>query len=277
MQSAISATRGDTGPGSPGDAEVPEGAGQVPYGAIGVTVFVVVWETVCRSGAVSPIFLSAPTAILRAAGEMAASGELGEHLRTSGAEFTLGFLLAAATGVPLGLLAGWYWRLQALLDPFLTAFYATPRIALLPLIILWVGLGLVSKVLVVFLGAFFPICLSTIAGARTVDPRHVRIARAFRASEIRLFRTILLPSCVPFILAGLRLGVGRALVGVVVAELYAGTAGIGYLIAVAGATFRTERVFVGVLVLMAFGLLANAALARLEARVERWRPPAAKA
>jgi NitT/TauT family transport system permease protein len=245
------------------------------YGGVAVAGFLVLWELVGRSGVVDPIFLSAPTAILAAAIALARSGELLEHLRVSGVEFALGFLLAVATGVPLGLLAGWYRRLHFVLDPFLSAFYVTPRIALLPLIVLWVGIGLMSKVAIVFLGAFFPICLTTIAGVRTVDPGLLRVARGFHASDLRIFGTIIVPSCVPFVLAGLRLGVGRALVGVVVGELFAGSAGIGYLIGVAGAAFRTDRVFVGVLVLMVFGVLCNEMLTRLETRFERWRPPPA--
>jgi len=272
------------GPRQPADADFPRvgtgsegetrGPGRLLYGTLAVAAFVGLWEAVSRSNAINPVFLSAPTAILRAASALAVSGELFEHLRASGAAFSLGFLLAVATAVPLGLVAGWYRRLHFVLDPFLSAFYVTPRIALLPLIVLWVGIGIMSKVTIVFMGAFFPICLTTIAGVRTVDPGHIRLARGFRAGDARLFRTIILPSCVPFILAGLRLGVGRALVGVVVGELFAASAGIGFLIAMAGATFQTDRLFVGVFVLMAFGILCNEVLARLEARFEQWRPPA---
>lgn len=257
------------------DDEPPSGEPRVAYGVLGVALFLALWEAACRWGGVGPIFLSPPTAVAREALALARSGELGLHLRASGAEFGLGFLLAAVTAVPLGLLAGWHRPLQFTLDPILSAFYVTPRVALLPIIVLWVGVGLASKVLIVFLGAFFPICLNTIAGVRTVDPRHLRVARSFRAGPLRTLRTIIVPSCVPFILAGLRLGVGRALVGVVVAELFAGAAGVGFLISVAGAVFRTDRVLVGVLVLMVFGVLANALLTHLEGRVERWRPTAA--
>jgi NitT/TauT family transport system permease protein len=231
------------------------------------------WEAVSRTGAVKPLFLSSPSRIVATAIHMLASGELVEHLRVSGAEFLAGYALALAA-IPLGLLTGWYRRLNFALDPFLTALYVTPRVALMPLIILWIGIGLWSKVAIVFLGAFFPICISTIAGVRTVDPVHLRVARSFQATQWRLFLTIVVPSCVPFILAGLRLGVGRGLVGVVVGELFGATAGIGYLISVAGSGFETDRVFVGVAVLCTFGLLCNEALVRLERRVEAWRPAA---
>ena len=231
------------------------------------------WEVVCRSGMIKPIFLSAPSQIGATAVRMFASGELVEHLRVSGAEFLMGYALAL-TAIPLGLMTGWYRRLNFALDPFLTALYVTPRVAFLPLIFLWIGLGLWSKVAIVFLGAFFPICISTIAGVRTVDAVHLRVARSFQATQRHLFLTIVLPSCVPFILAGLRLGVGRALLGVVVGELFGATAGIGYLISVAGSGFQTDRLFVGVAVLATFGVLCNEVLVRLERRVEAWRPPA---
>ena len=237
-----------------------------------VTVFLVAWELVGRAGVVDPIFLSYPSMIARAGHRMLVSGELVEHLRVSGAEFLLGLVLACVTGLPIGLLAGRYPRIDAVLDPFLSGLYATPRLALLPLIVLWIGIGLSSKVAIVFLGAFFPICLDTIAGVRAVDPRYLRLARSFRASEARIFRTIVLPSAAPFIVAGLRLAVGRALVGVVVGEFFAGSAGIGFLISVAGSTFQTDKVFVGIVILAAVGIGANAILSGLAQRIERWRP-----
>lgn len=255
--------------------ERPEGAGRerLLLGTLAVGLFLAGWETVARAGVIHPLFISSPTAIAAAAQRLWASGELARHVATSGAEFLGGCLLAAATGVPLGLAAGWYRRLNYVLDPFLAALYATPRIALLPLIVLWVGLGIGSKVVVVFLSAFFPICLTTIAGVRTVSAAHLEVARSFAAGDAHIFRTIVLPSCLPFILAGLRLGLGRGLVGVVVAELYGASAGIGFLINLAGSMFQTDTVFVGIALLAGFGLVFNEILRRAERRVERWRPP----
>jgi NitT/TauT family transport system permease protein len=243
-------------------------------GSAAVAVFLHLWELAGRTALVNPLFLSYPTAIAATGMRMWTSGELMEHIRVSGAEFALGYALAAGTAVPVGLAAGWYRRLGFVLDPFVAALNATPRIALMPLIVLWVGIGIWSKVAVIFLGAFFPICLSTFSGVRTVSDIHVRVARSFQAGDAHLFRTIVLPSCVPFILAGLRLGVGRALVGVVVGELYGASAGLGFLIAMAGSTFQTDRVFVGIGLIAAFGIVCNELLARAEARFDRWRPQA---
>lgn len=203
---------------------------------------------------------------------MWASGELPDHLASSGTDFAVGYVLAALTAVPLGLLFGWYPRLGFLVNPFLAALYATPRVALLPVLILWLGIGIWSRVAVILLGAFFPICLNTIAGVKTIDASHLTLARSFQTRGAHLFRTIVLPSCLPFILAGLRLGVGRALVGVVVGEFLVASAGLGFLIARAGATFQIEKVFVGVGLIAAFGMLCNEVLTRVETRLDAWRP-----
>lgn len=241
-------------------------------GCVAVAFALSLWEGVGRSNIVNPIFLSSPSAIAATGYSMAMSGELSQHLLISANEFLLGYSLAALTAIPLGLLAGWNRRLNYILDPFISALYVTPRVALLPLIVIWLGVGLFSKVAVIFLGAFFPICINTIAGVRTVDRTHVMVARSFRGDNLHILRTVIVPSCVPFMLAGLRLAVGRALVGVVVGEFYAASAGVGFLITVAGATFQTDKVFVGIVIIAAFGLLCNEFLSRAERRVEKWRP-----
>jgi NitT/TauT family transport system permease protein len=240
-------------------------------GAASVALFFVAWEGLSRAQIVSPLFLSSPVRIATTAAEMLASGELIEHLRVSSVEFTLGYALAAATAVPLGLAAGWYRGLRSALAPFIWGLYATPRVAFLPLIILWIGIGLWSKVTVVFLGAFFPICISTMSGVGTVERLHLNIARNFRASELQILRTIVVPTALPFILTGLRLGVGRALIGIVVAEIYAASAGVGYLIMMAGSTFQTDRLFVGIAILSGVGILSNTLFTLAERRIGRWR------
>ncbi len=241
-------------------------------GTAAVLIFIALWEAFTRSGAISPILLSSPIAVASAGAAMFASGEIWNDLWVSGVEFFVGFGLSVLLGIPLGLAVGWYRRLYFAVDPFLSALYATPRVALLPLIIIWLGIGIWSKVAIVFLGAFFPICVNTLAGVKTSDARLLRVSRSFGASELQIFKSIVLPSSVPFILTGLRLGVGRALIGVVVGELYAATAGIGFMITVAGATFQTDKVFVGIVILALFGVFCVELLTRLERRFETWRP-----
>jgi len=221
---------------------------------------------------INPIFLSSPTAVAQTGFRLFAKGEIWNDLRVSGTEFFWGFFFSIVVGIPLGLAAGWYRRFYYAVDPFISALNATPRIALLPLLIIWVGIGIWSKILIVFLGAVIPICINALAGVRTTDARLLKVARSFGSSEGQIFRTIILPSSVPFLLTGLRLGVGRAMIGVFVGELYAATAGVGFMITVAGATFQTDKVFVGVMIIAIAGVLMIEALTRLERRFDTWRP-----
>ena len=242
-------------------------------GVVGVFLFLFIWEYVgAIKELVNPIFMSAPSRIIKAGYAMFASGEIYNDLRVSGLELAYGFGLAIVTAIPLGLAAGWYRRLNYAVDPFLDALNATPRVALLPLIIIWVGIGIMSKVVIVYLGAFFPIIINTLAGVRTTDVRLLKAARSFKSNDAQIFKTVILPSTVPFIMSGLRQGLGRALVGVVVGELYAATAGIGFMITGAGATFQTDKVFVGVIIVAAAGVALTKIIAAFERRFDKWRP-----
>jgi len=240
-------------------------------GLASVAGFFVLWQVIAGRW-IEPIFISAPSRIATATVILVRSGELWRHLRVSLYEFGVGFGLAIATGVPVGVLAGWYGRIFAMLNPFIVGLNATPRVALLPLIVIWLGVGIWSKVAIVYLGAVFPIIFNMMTALRTMDATVVRMARSFGASDGRIFRTIALPSSVPFLIAGLRLGSGRGLVGIVVGELYAANVGIGYLIAIFGSTFQTDKLFVGVMIITALGVLLDIVLRRLERRFELWRP-----
>ncbi|MCL4486598.1 MAG: ABC transporter permease [Chloroflexi bacterium] len=238
----------------------------------GVLIFFALWEYIGTSGLIDPLFISSPTAILRAAVQMVQQGEIWNDLYVSGTEFSIGFLLAIVVGIPFGILYGWYRTFYYIFDPFVSAFNATPRIALTPLFIIWFGIGLWSKVALVFLGAIFPLVLNTFSGVRTLDETLIRAARSFGASDWQIFRTVGLPGLVPFILSGLRVGLGHALIGIVVGELVAATAGIGYSMAIAGATFQTDKLFVGILIITGFGILFTQALNRIERHFDAWRP-----
>ena len=262
---------------------------RILLGATGVVVVLVFWEGLTRGWwadlltpvlgeaaerwRFKPIFVSSPSAIVRAFYQVFfVTGEIWKDLRVSGLEYVLGFVLAIAVGIPLGLAAGWYRRFSFAVEPFLSALNATPQVAFLPLIIMWAGIGLWSKVVIIFLLAVLPIAVNALAGARTIDARLLRVARSFGSSESRMFATIILPSSVPFLLTGLRLGIGRAMIGIVVGELYAATAGIGFMIHMAGASFQTDKVFVGVIIIAVAGLALIEAIRRVERRVEGWRP-----
>ena len=203
---------------------------------------------------------------------MFADGSIYPHLAVSGYEFLVGYGMAIVIGVPLGILMGWYGRINAVLDPFVSALYATPRIALLPLLMIWFGIGIMSKIAIVFLGAIFPILVNTITGVRTLHADFVKVARSFGASDRQIFLTVALPSSVPLLLTGPRLGLGHALVGIVVGEMYGATHGLGFLIATSGARFQTDKLMVGILLIAAAGVALTELLRLIERRFERWRP-----
>ena len=244
----------------------------VVIGAASVVVALAVWQWVALARLVPELFLPGPLDIAQALAAYATSRDFGIDMATSAQELAVGYGLAIFVGLPVGLLMGWYRRLHYVLDPFISFMYSTPRIALLPLLIIWLGIGVWSKVAVVFLGAFFPIAINTLTGVRSLDAALVRAARSFGASDPQIFRTLALPGSVPFILTGLRLGVGHALVGVVVGELVAAQHGVGLVMAEAGATFQTSKVFAALIIVSVSGVILQVTLQRLEARFDAWRP-----
>jgi len=241
-------------------------------GGASVLAAVSVWEAAWKAGWISPLFFSGPSAIAARFHEDWAHGTLVADMAYSGQNFALGFALATVTGVVLGVLVGWYRRLRFLVDPFVNALYATPRIAMVPLIILWFGIGIGSKVFVVFVSAFFPILVNTIAGVKALDADLLRAARSFCASDRQIFTTVAIPGSVPFILTGIRQGVAHGLIGVVVGEMFAGSQGIGFMIAYGGQTFATDTLFVGVTIIAFSGILLTWLAERLQQRFSRWRP-----
>ena len=242
-------------------------------GAIASVIFLVIWELVGNVfQVINPMFMSAPSLIGKAAVDMFVSGEIYNDLYVSGVELFWGYLLSVVVAVPLGIAVGWYRRMSYIFDPFINDMNATPRVALLPLVIIWLGIGLMSKIGIIFLGAVLPILVNSHDGVKTTPANLLTAARSFGASEWQIFKSVVLPSTVPFILTGLRLGIGRALVSVMVGELYAATAGIGFMITVAGATFQTDKVFVGVLIFAIAGMATMGVLDRIEHRFDKWRP-----
>jgi len=242
-------------------------------GGVSVFIFLAIWE-LCGNTfqLINPMFMSAPSLIIKAAWQMFASGEIWNDLYISGIEFAWGYILSIVVAIPFGIAIGWYKKFAYVCDPFVNAMNATPRVALLPLVIIWLGIGILSKVGIIFLGAVFPLLINTRDGVKTTPANLLTAARSFGASEWQIFKSVVLPSTVPFILTGLRLAVGRALIGVMVGELYAATAGIGFMITVAGATFQTDKVFVGVLIFAISGMVLTDLIDRYEARFDKWRP-----
>jgi ABC-type nitrate/sulfonate/bicarbonate transport system permease component len=242
-------------------------------GGVAIGIFLIIWELVGNVFQwINPMFMSAPSLIWKAGVQLFSSGEIFNDLYISGTELFWGYFLSAAVAIPFGIMIGWYKKASYIFDPFVNAMNATPRVALLPLVIIWLGIGILSKIGIIFLGAVFPMLINTRDGVKTTPVHLLTAARSFGASEWLVFKTVVLPSTVPFILTGLRLGLGRAIVGVMVGELYAATAGIGFMITVAGATFQTDKVFVGVLVFALTGMIGMELLTKVERRFDKWRP-----
>jgi ABC-type nitrate/sulfonate/bicarbonate transport system permease component len=241
-------------------------------GTATVLIFLTIWEVAAAMQFVNPMFLSSPSRVWKAAVTLAETGELWSHMQISGAEFFWGYLISAVIGIPVGICLGWYRRLNYAFDPFVNALYAAPRVAFLPLIVIWIGIGFYSKLSLVILSGVFPILMNSRDAVKTTPHNLLEAAQSFQASQWQVFKTIVLPSAVPFIIAGLRLGAGRALIGVFVAELYVAQAGIGYMITQAGATFKTDIVLVGVIIFSAAGMITLELLTQLEKRFDKWRP-----
>ena len=262
----------------PADLRIPGRPGRLKrhepliIGVTSVTLFLIVWQAVAFARVLPPLFLPGPLDIVEAFRVLFSQGGIWNDIWVSTQEVVYGFALAVVVGLPLGLLMGWYRRFAYALEPFISFFYSAPRIALLPLLIIWLGIGIWSKIAVIFLGAFFPIVINTVTGVRNLDASLIKAARSFGASDAQIFRTLALPGSVPFILAGLRLGVGHALIGVVAGELLAAQAGVGLMMAKAGATFQTSKVFAGLIIIAGTGILITAMLQRIERRFQAWKP-----
>lgn len=240
-------------------------------GIVGIAAFFVLWQVAANLGWISTLFFSSPIAVLQAGVAEVQKPAFWNDVQLSGFEFAVGYVLAAVVAVPLGLAIGWYTTLNDFVSPWLNFFYALPRIALAPVILLWLGIGIQSIIAIVFLGAFFSVILNTVNGARIVDPRLVKVTRSFGASEWRTFTTLIVPSSIPLIVVGLRLGVARAITGVVIGELFASNAGLGHLIIFASVALDIDRVLFAVLFLVVIGVICVEALRRLDARFATWR------
>ncbi len=240
-------------------------------GAVFLVVLFVAWELVTALGIEPPIILPSPGSVVEAFRTLFSSSEIWADFAASGEVLLYGLALAASVGIAAGLAIGWYPRLGYFFDPFISFLYAVPRVALGPLLVVWLGIGLSSKVALVFLISVFPVLVNTSSGVRSLDPHLVRVARCFGASDLKIFRTIALPGSVPFILGGLRLAVGQSLIGVFVAELLGAQHGVGAMIENAGQQFQTDIVFAGLLIFAATGMLLTAIVRWLERRFDAWR------
>jgi NitT/TauT family transport system permease protein len=228
------------------------------------------WEAASRFAVDNSLFLAAPSQIVVAIFRLAANGQLERHIQISAIEFALGYVIASVLGIVLGLVMAESERAKDILQPWISGLYATPTIALGPLFLLWLGIGIWSKVLVVITLVIFPVAINTEAGLRTTSERLIEMLRSFGATRRQIFVKLSLPSAAPFVLAGLKLGIGRGLIAVVVAELFGSRAGLGQLISQSADSFNMPNLFAAVIILATAGIAMTAGFSWLEKRLVPW-------
>jgi NitT/TauT family transport system permease protein len=241
-------------------------------GVIGVVGFFLTWELLTQLEILNPFYFPPISRIIAKGYELFADGVIWDHMWFSLTNFTIGFLLSVALGVVIGVPMGWYKNLSRTFDPLLSGVYATPLIALLPLIIMMFGLGAVSKIIMTVLAAVFPILINTMVGIANTDDRLITMARAFGARDSTIFLKVSMPGSLPYIVAGMRVALGRALVYIVVAEQYGAATGLGYLSSVAAQRFQMATMFVPIILIAGLGAALNELLKSLEKRLEKWKP-----
>ena len=245
------------------------------WGVASFVVLLLVWQIVPYFVPLKPgtrLFFTVPSQVAGTLWQMIVSGSLWAPLGVSATAFAVGLLLAIAAGLPLGILIGRSNALNAMFDPFITAFNATPRLVFLPLLMLWFGIGLWSKVAIVFIGALFPLLINTYEGVRNADKLLINVVRSFGASEWDIARLVVVPNALPFIVVGLRLAIGRAVLGVVVSEFFGSQNGLGVVMVRAASEFKVNVVFAGLIVFAGLSLLMTSLVKLVENRMSRWRP-----
>ncbi len=245
------------------------------WGAGSFVVLLLVWQFVPYFVPLKPgtrLFFTVPSRVAATLWQMIVSGSLWAPLGVSATAFATGLAIAIVVGLPLGILIGRSSLLNAMFDPFITAFNATPRLVFLPLLMLWLGIGLWSKVAIVFIGALFPLLINTYEGVRAADKLLINVVRSFGANEWDIARLVVVPNALPFIVVGLRLAIGRAVLGVVVSEFFGSQEGLGVVMVRAASGFQVDVVFAGLIVFAGLSLLMTGLVKLLEDRMTRWRP-----
>ena len=268
------------------DVEVKESAAEPPAEEVGaapprvrnnawiirlcsIAVVLIAWEVGGRR--INPLFMSYPSAIIHAAIAMIASGELLTALASSLRTLLVGFFTASCIGIAVGLLIGRYRFVDAATDWLVNAMYATPLIAIIPLVILWFGLGDSAKLFIVTILAVFPVLINTASGVRNIPRSLIDVGTAFAANERQVFLKIIIPAVIPFIMTGLRLGIGRAIIGMVAAEFFTAITGLGALIVKYGNQYDTASMFVPILILMLLGVALTSLVRKFEEMFAPWR------
>jgi NitT/TauT family transport system permease protein len=235
---------------------------------VSLAVVLIGWQVV--GSGINEALFTVPSKVVLAGMQMIASGELWQYLAPSLLVLLVGLAIATVLGISTGLLLARFWALDVALDMYVTFLYSIPSVALLPVIVLWAGFDFTAKVIVLVLFAYFPMAINTYQGVKNVDPKLLEVGRAFRCSEGQLWRNVVLPGALPFIVTGFRLAVGRGLIGMVLADLYTAISGIGYLIVRTASTYRVDKMFVPVVVLGILGISLTALLRVGERKIAPW-------
>lgn len=236
---------------------------------IAFVVFLAVWEVAGRLA--NPILFAPPSRVATAFVEMVADGSLPQALLVSLQSLAVGFVLALVSGLTIGVLLGMHPTLARVVEPYIDAIYATPRVVIIPLVILWFGVGFWGRLFIIWIGGVVPIILNTAIGVRNSRQDLIEVARSFEATERQLVRHVILPGAVPYVIGGLRIAAGRLLLGVVIAEIFLDLTGVGGIIQTESAYFRTDAMLVGVLVFALLGVLMLGAFNLLERRFSGWK------
>jgi NitT/TauT family transport system permease protein len=243
----------------------------VLLGLFAVLLFFALWEAVFLVVPFNQLFISKPSLILLGLVDLINSGDLLRDLAVSAVPFLYGFVAAVIVGVALGVVMGWRVRVGYALDPLMTVFYASPLVALAPLVIVFFGVGVSGKAIIIFLLAVFPFIFNVAAGVRAVDRLLINVVRSLGGTEKDLYFKVIIPSVLPYIVAGARIAVGRALIGVLVAEFFAASEGIGYAIARLGDLFALDKMFACILVIMVIAVIMTEGIRWAERAAFPWR------
>ena len=244
---------------------------KVLLGLLAVAIFLAAWQAVFLLVPFNPLFIFKPHLIAKALVFLLVSGDMLRDLAISAAPFLYGFIAAVVVGVPLGVVMGWRVLVRDTLDPLMTIFYASPLVALAPLVIVFFGVGVSGKAIIIFLLAVFPFIFNAQAGVRAIDPLLINVLRSMGGTEWDLYRKVLLPGVLPYIVAGARIAVGRALIGILVGEFFAASEGIGYAIARFGDLFALDKMFACIFAIMVIAVVLTEGIRFAERWAFPWR------
>jgi ABC-type nitrate/sulfonate/bicarbonate transport system permease component len=240
-------------------------------GVFNLATFFVVWQLVAVYSDIPQLFLPSVTDVFRELKEMSDEGILWSNLAVSAWIYVVGMVISIAIAVPLGLLIGGVRILDRIFSTYVWALYTTPRLILMPLILLWVGINDTARIVIIVLSAVPATLVVVMEGVKTVDTSLIRAAKAFGANRVRLFRSVVFPSTIPFIATGIRMGVSRGLIGLFIGEIFTAADGIGYIITLAGKTFNSARMYGMLLIFVLFCVALVGLTQLLERKVSAWR------